>query len=209
MSTFKKLCLAASVVAASSLAITAPAAAHVTVQPAEAEQGSYTKLTFRTPNESDTAATVKLEVSLPAEVESARTKPVPGWTETVDGKTIRWEGGRIEPGQFQEFDISVGPLPKVDALLFKAVQTYDDGLVVRWVDEPVEGEDEPQHPAPTLTLVAAARDDAEPIEVTPVSSVDQDDVDSARTVGVIGIVVGALGLLAGLGAYAASRRRSS
>lgn len=39
------------------------------------------------PNESDTAATVKLEVQLPPEIESARTKPTPGWTATVDGDT--------------------------------------------------------------------------------------------------------------------------
>ncbi len=40
------------------LAFAAPAAAHVTVSSANATQGGYTKLTFRVPNEKDTASTV-------------------------------------------------------------------------------------------------------------------------------------------------------
>jgi uncharacterized protein YcnI len=185
------------------LAVAGPASAHVTVQPGEAVQGSYTKLTFRVPNESDTAATVKLEVELPASIEGARTKPVPGWTATVDGRTIRWEGGRVEPGQFQEFDISVGPLPEVDQLVFKAVQTYSDGSEARWIEETVDGEEEPERPAPVLTLTAAGDD-----EVQLAAAVDQDDVDGARTLGVTGIVVGAVALLTGIGTAVSARRRS-
>jgi uncharacterized protein YcnI len=185
------------------LTFAGPASAHVTVQPGEAVQGSYTKLTFRVPNESDTAATVKLEVELPASIEGARTKPVPGWTATVDGRTIRWEGGRVEPGQFQEFDISVGPLPEVDQLVFKAVQTYSDGSEARWIEETVEGEEEPERPAPVLTLTAAGDD-----EVQLAAAVDQDDVDGARTLGVTGIVVGAVALLTGIGTAVSARRRS-
>jgi uncharacterized protein YcnI len=185
------------------LTFAGPASAHVTVQPGEAVQGSYTKLTFRVPNESDTAATVKLEVELPASIEGARTKPVPGWTATVDGRTIRWEGGRVEPGQFQEFDISVGPLPEVDQLVFKAVQTYSDGSEARWIEETVEGEEEPERPAPVLTLTAAGDDEAQ-----LAAAVDQDDVDGARTLGVTGIVVGAVALLTGIGTAVSARRRS-
>jgi uncharacterized protein YcnI len=185
------------------LTFAGPASAHVIVQPGEAVQGSYTKLTFRVPNESDTAATVKLEVELPASIEGARTKPVPGWTATVDGRTIRWEGGRVEPGQFQEFDISVGPLPEVDQLVFKAVQTYSDGSEARWIEETVDGEEEPERPAPVLTLTAAGDD-----EVQLAAAVDQDDVDGARTLGVTGIVVGAVALLTGIGTAVSARRRS-
>jgi uncharacterized protein YcnI len=185
------------------LTFAGPASAHVTVQPGEAVQGSYTKLTFRVPNESDTAATVKLEVELPASIEGARTKPVPGWTATVDGQTIRWEGGRVEPGQFQEFDISVGPLPEVDQLVFKAVQTYSDGSEARWIEETVDGEEEPERPAPVLTLTPAGDD-----EVQLAAAVDQDDVDGARTLGVTGIVVGAVALLTGIGTAVSARRRS-
>jgi uncharacterized protein YcnI len=203
---FRRLTLALAAGVFVLLATATPASAHVTVQPGEAEQGGYTKLTFRTPNESDTAATIKLEVELPAEIDGARTKPVPGWNATVDGKIIRWEGGRIEPGQFQEFEISVGPLPEVDQVEFKATQTYDDGLVVRWADPVVEGEEEPEHPVPTLELVATGGDDA-PAEAAPIASVDDDDVDTAKSYGFIGMALGAVGAIFGLGALAVATRK--
>lgn len=205
----KKLLFVASAVAALVLSSAVPAAAHVTVQPGEAEQGSYTKLAFRTPNESDTAATIKLEVELPAEIESARTKPVPGWTATVEGRTIRWEGGRIEPGQFQEFEISVGPLPEVKQVVFEATQTYEDGLVVRWADLVVEGEEKPEHPVPTLTLVHGDDHPAEEVDAEPIASVDEDEVDTAKSYGFIGMALGAIGVIFGVGALAISGRRRS
>jgi uncharacterized protein YcnI len=200
--------IAALVLVSALLTFAGPASAHVTVQPGEAVRGSYTKLTFRVPNESDTAATVKLEVELPASIEGARTKPVPGWTATVDGQTIRWEGGRVEPGQFQEFEISVGPLPEVDELVFKAVQTYSDGSATRWIEESVEGDEEPEHPAPVLTLTADTGDGRDDAAASDDEATDEDDEDSAETIGIAGIVVGALGLLAGGTALARTRRRT-
>ena len=63
----------------------APAFAHVPAQPGDAAQGSYSVVSLRVPNESDTAGTVKLEVTLPADhpLSSVRTTPVPGWTATM------------------------------------------------------------------------------------------------------------------------------
>lgn len=159
-----------------------PAFAHVTVNPREAEQDGYTKLTFRVPTESDTLSTTKLEVALPADhpIASVSVKPHPGWTYQVektklakpissdDGQiteavsTITWTADKaaaIKPGEFDEFDVSVGPLPEVDSLTFKALQTYSDGSVVRWIDEAKEGQPEPEHPAPVLTLTPATSDD--------------------------------------------------
>lgn len=135
-----------------------PAVAHVTVNPGEVAEGSFAKLTFRVPNESDTASTVKVEVAFPEGLfEGAGVKPTPGWTHavTMDGAavgSITWEGGEIGIDEFQEFDISVGPIPEVETIEFRAVQTYSDGEVVRWID-PVDGDEEPEYPAPTLTVV--------------------------------------------------------
>jgi uncharacterized protein YcnI len=201
------------------VAVAGPASAHVSVQPGEAAQGSYAKLTFRVPNESETAATVKVEVELPASIEGARTRPVPGWTATVDGQTIRWEGGRVEPGQFQEFDIAVGPLPEVEQLAFKAVQTYSDGTVARWIEEAADGAAEPERPAPVLRLTAASGDEHDAAastddteEAAAADEVDRDGVDqdddSATTLGIAGIVTGAAGLLLGGVALARTRRRA-
>lgn len=161
------------------LAAAAPASAHVTVNPKTASPGGYGALTFRVPDELPDSATVKFEVALPDDqpVAQVSIKPVPGWTATTQKRTLTtpiktddgtlttavsrivWTGGKILPGQFQEFEISAGPLPdKAGSMVFKALQTYDNGQVVRWIDPPAPGGAEPEHPAPVLQLVKA--DDA-------------------------------------------------
>jgi uncharacterized protein YcnI len=158
-----------------------PASAHVTAQPGEAAQGGYTVVTFRVPDESDTAGTVKLEVRLPADhpITSVRTTPIPGWTAAVakatlnppvqvNGNavteavsTVTWtaaSGTRIGPGEYLDFPLSLGPLPTgVDQLALPATQTYDDGKVVAW-DQPSTDGAEPERPAPVVRLTPAAAD---------------------------------------------------
>jgi uncharacterized protein YcnI len=166
------------------------ASAHVTVNPREAVQGGYGKFSFRVPNERDGASTVKLEVVIPTEtaIASVSTRPVPGWTVTVERSTLptpltvhdsevteavsklTWtasEGSAVAPGQFQEFDVSAGPLPAVDRIVFKAVQTYSDGEVVRWIEEPVAGQPEPERPAPVLKLTTAIAAPATVVNAAP------------------------------------------
>lgn len=179
------------------------AGAHVTVNPSSAPKGGFAKLSFRVPNEQDNASTVKLEVAFPddAKLEFVSVKPTPGWTYAVTkspATTITWSGGKIGPGEFQEFDVSVGPLPDdADSLTFKALQTYDSGEVVRWIDIQ-KGEEEPEHPAPVLSLTAAQDDHhataGETDEATPSSSDASDGL--ARILGGLGLVAGltALGL---------------
>src|SRR3954470_8115915 len=164
-----------STAAVSLVAAAAVASAHVTVNPNTAQQGAYTKVSFRVPNEEKDQSTTALEVDLPTDhpIASVSVKPMPGWTATAttsqlatpiktdDGDVtqavtkIVWTGGTIDPGQFQEFDVSMGPLPKdTDQLVFKALQTYSDGNVVRWIDVPQAGQAAPDHPAPVLHLTA-------------------------------------------------------
>jgi len=110
----------------------------------------------------------------------------------------------IAPGEYDEFDISVGPLPDVSSLTFKTLQTYSDGTVVRWIDPPAaEGQPEPEHPAPTLALVPAS--DQGPEATDPAEGGDDGD-GTATTALVLSIVA----VLLGGGALGVSllRRRS-
>ena len=45
------------------------------------------------------------------------------WTATAGG---------IRPGQFQDFDLSLGQLPESGELVFNALQTYSSGEKVNW-----------------------------------------------------------------------------
>jgi periplasmic copper chaperone A len=154
------------------LAGTGIASAHVTVSSADAAAGGYGTVTFSVPNESDAASTVGLRIQLPTEtpLTSVRARPVPGWTVTLttvaldppvtsdDGDTIDSAvsvvdfqadpGTGIAPGQFQEFELSGGPFPDVEQLTFNVVQTYSDGSEAAWIEPTVDGQPEPEHPAP-------------------------------------------------------------
>ena len=225
------------VLSAGALAVATPASAHVTVNPREAAAGGYHKLSVRVPNESPTAGTVKVAVSLPTDtpLASVSVRPHVGWDaevtraalpepvqsgdlELTEAVTrITWTaqpGVRVAPGQFEEFDISVGPLPEdVDSLSFPATQTYDDGEVVSW-DEPVtEGGEEPEHPAPVLTVTAAPQAShhdtatvaaaSSETAAAPISTTD----DTARMLGAGGLAVGVLGVGCAVASMLASRRR--
>lgn len=221
-----------------------PAFAHVTVQPGSATKGGYTTVAFKVPNEQDGASTVRIEVNLPTDhpIASVSLQPVPGWTakvttsklatpvKTDDGTVdqavtkITWSGGKIAPGQFQQFPVSFGPLPSdTDALPFKTLQTYDNRDVVRWIEVPQAGQAEPQNPAPTLKLTAAASDgDAAPATGTPApapapagdakstpqaSDGGSNSDGTARGLGIAGIVIGAAGV--GFGVFAGRRRAAA
>ncbi|MDQ0404915.1 uncharacterized protein J2S50_003464 [Streptomyces sp. DSM 40167] len=232
------------------LALSAPAFAHVSVQPeGTAAKGGYATVNFKVPNERDNASTTKLEINFPAEhpLASVMPQPVPGWeakvtkskldkpleshgkqlTEVVSKVTWTADGEGVKPGYFQKFPLSIGALPEdADELVFKAIQTYSNKEVVRWIEVPQEGQEEPENPAPVLELAAAeddahgaadssddkAGDDAEAAakDTAAEASADGGSGDgsdtTARVLGVVGIVVGAAGV--GYGVLAGRRRDS-
>ena len=171
--------LALATALAAALAGAGTAAAHVGVSSTDATAGGFGKLTFRVPNESDTASTVALRISVPEEsaMASLRVQPVPGWTVSTTTSQLRTpleshgeqvtgyvsvvefravDGGGIRPGEFQEFALSGGPFPEGGQLSFPTVQTYDDGSESAWLEPTVEGQAEPERQAPVLTLTSSA-----------------------------------------------------
>ena len=209
-----------------------PAAGHVTVSAqGEAVQGGFARLIFSVPNEQDDSATVGLEITFPEEtpIANVSVQPKPGWSYQVQTATfdppidvhgeevsegvssVTWTGGSIAPGEFDQFVISAGPLPEADELVFKAVQSYDNGDEVRWIEEVPESGEEPELPAPILTLTAASTDDEDgdgaEAAVDTSDLADASDVDSVRVLSIVAIVVGAIGIL--LGGFALARKRAA
>jgi uncharacterized protein YcnI len=220
------------VVAAAGLSVMVAASAadaHVRVSSeGAAVQGGDTVLVFSVPSE-ENANTVTLSVTIPADtaIASISTMPMAGWTvstteqklasplSTDDGQvtqavsTITWTaaaGGGIPPGSFEEFKVSAGPMPKVATIAFPAVQTYSNGDVVRWIEPTPPNGSEPDHPAPVLDLVSGEATQPVPGQVSVDRSRTNSTDDTARTLGVAGVIVGALGLLTA-GAAIGVRRR--
>jgi uncharacterized protein len=183
-----------------------PALAHVAVSPSEVPAGEAAQLTFSVPNETSDANTVKVEITLPADAgfEFVSVLPTSGWTHTEakDGDavtSITWEGGEIAPGEFQTFSISAGPIAG-DSLEFKAVQTYDNGDVVRWIDATPASGDEPEHPAPTVTVTKGSG------EATTVVT-GADEGDGAEPIEFVSLAVAGIALVAALAALIMGRKR--
>ena len=188
------------------LVMATPAFAHVAVTPEAVPAGEVAELTFRVPNETTDANTTKVEIVLPegAKFEFVNVKPVPGWTHT-EQKTgdaitgVTWEGGKIAPNEFQEFSITAGPIAGKE-LVFKAVQTYDNGDVVRWIDpEPADGS-EAEHPAPTATIIAEGSQGAS-------STTSSGDDSGADPLEFVALAVAGLALVGAIAALIMGRQR--
>ncbi|MEU8652867.1 YcnI family protein [Streptomyces sp. NPDC048737] len=241
-----RLTAAAAVAGSAVLVLSSPAFAHVSVQPeGTAAKGGYAVVNFRVPNERDNASTTGLEVTFPADAPLSSVMPqkIDGWkitvtksklakplevhgrqiSEAVSKVTWTADGKGVEPGFIQQFPVSIGALPEnADQLVFKAIQTYSNKEVVRWIEVQKEGAEEPANPAPVLALSAAADDhshgssaekssdksgDAEPAAATTEAADSSDGTDTtARVLGVVGIVVGAAGVAYGV---LAGRRRAA
>ena len=161
-----------------SVAVASPAWAHITVHPSTLPAGSSdVELTFRVPNERDNANTVKAQVFFPTGLPllTVDVLPIPGWSSVVhtqslakpvqtdDGPVsqivtdVTWTatGAGIEPGQYEDFEVAAGSVPdKPGQLVFKALQTYSSGEIVRWIQLVTSQNPNPDTPAPILTLTS-------------------------------------------------------
>jgi len=215
-----KLKITIALIAALALAVPASASAHVTLQPEEAAAGDFTVLDVRVPNERDDSATTRVAVQFPPGFIFASYQPVAGWsvdvkmeklakpitshgeeiTEQVSQMTWTADRGKagIQPGQFMDFPISVQIPDKAgDTLTFKAIQTYDNGEVVRWIGAP-----ESEEPAPRVAVTEGSEGGH-----GAVADSESEDSDSAsKGLGIAALILGALGLLAGGAALLRSRR---
>lgn len=210
--------------AAGTVLLALPASAHVSVSPDSARQGSAAVLTFHVPNEEANADVTAVDLRIPTDHPIAQLliQPVPGWTISVRTTTLAkplvtddgqfsqavseviWSGGKVAPGQFQDFTVSADPLPAgISQLTFKMIQTYSNGDVVRWIDLPQPGQAEPDHPAAVLALTAGSGTGADAAAVKPAAAPPSTSTET-RASGSDAVARGAaFGALAcGLGALA-------
>jgi uncharacterized protein YcnI len=218
------------IAAAAVLLAALPASAHVTVHSPDATSGADdAEIVFRVPNEEATPTT-KLEIALPvdAPIAGIYVENKPGWTfvitrtklptpiSTDDGKIstvvtgVTWTAtaGGIPAGGYDDFTLAAGHLPEADSITFKAVQTYKDGDVVRWI----ETGDDSDHPAPVLSLRSAASPTsaASPAPVassTPQATLTQpsktaSDDSTAKALGGAGLGVAVIAALLAIAALA-------
>lgn len=220
------------------LAVAGPASAHVTVTATDTAAGAYTVLTVSVPHGCDGSPTTKIAVAMPEGVYSVTPTRNPLYdvekvTEKLDQPVEDAHGNEITErvsqvvytartplpdGERDAFELSL-QLPEDAAgetLAFPAIQTCEQGETA-WTEEAAEGAEEPEHPAPTITVTDAEEDDAHgaasetatTVETEPAAAEPADDDEGSGTaLGVAGLVAGLLGLAAGVAALVTSRRKA-
>lgn len=160
-------------------------------------------------------------------IETKLTTPITEYGETIDTQVSQivwtWTGplGEVNNGQFIQFPLSLAIPAKATgkALEFRTVQTYSNGQIVHWIDSSLSAE----HPAPRINITAKggsiediAGEEAGPAPgqtagtgqsaQAPHQTVTATTTGASKTLGITALILGALGLIAGLTALAASRR---
>lgn len=217
------------------------ASAHVKVSGIDAVQGGSGVITFRVPSESATASTTGLLVTFPAATPftSVDVQPKAGWQATVTKKPLAHpqknddgdliteyvaqvdfkadtKAAAIPPGEFDMFNLSVGPFPDAASMSFGALQTYSDGSTVNWDEQSANGT-EPEHPAPALQLAPAtttadgtttAAGGAQPtVSVSAQPQADSGSSGGSSWTGITGLVAGLLALVISVAVLVANRSR--
>lgn len=145
------------------LAFAAPAGAHVDSAEEPVAAGGRTPVTFSFDHGCNGQPTTYLRVQIPAGVSDVVPENPAGWTSTVNGDELRWDGGSI---------------PDRQTASFVAVMTIDqpEGTVVRfptiqgcptaesaWIEVADATNPDPAYPAPQI-VVGGAADAALPAE---------------------------------------------
>lgn len=121
-----------------------PALAHVIVYPHQVGIAQTMDFTVSVPNERDTPVT-KVRLLIPSGMSDVQPNTTQGWTITTKsvGKgdseivsEIDWSNGSIPVGQREEFIFQAQVPPQPVTLDWKAYQTYSDGTVVSWDQNP-------------------------------------------------------------------------
>jgi uncharacterized protein YcnI len=132
-------------------AATPPAAAHVQIRPNTAAPDDAVLFEVLVPNERSNR-TVELELAVPTGVIPFSYEETPGWRRSLTLKrdqsirSIVWRG-RLRSDGFARFGFLASTPPREGEIQWKAIQTYDDGRKVRWI-EPPDGE----NPAAVTTV---------------------------------------------------------
>ena len=213
-------------IAGALLALAAPlaASAHIQVDPNHVAAGSDALLQFSVPNESATAGTTKVTLTIPQDTPFADVSyvAVPGWTTELTKKTlttpikgdngditeavttVTWTakaGSEITDGQIGLFKLEVGNVPNTGSIFLKVDQSYTDGTVVSWSEAGASA----QRPAPVLYVNDAPPSDGHSMgspsvmaSAVPIAegapSAGSSDV-IARGLGIGGLVLGAVALV--------------
>jgi uncharacterized protein len=241
-SRFARKCARPALVAAAVLVVAVagavPAFAHNEFEPSQVTGGTIANVELHVENEQSDAGTTQVDLRFP-EGQPLVVPELPvanGWTVTLEGGDaggpvtgILWTrpASAASPDDDPVLPFSIGPLPAAGGRLqFKALQTYSNGDVDRWIEDWPAGAPEPDMPGPVLDVTAgaapttaagatstapapttAAGATTPPTTPPPTTAADQSDDDGSNAVPIVVAIVVVLLVAGGAAAVVARRRR--
>jgi uncharacterized protein YcnI len=176
---------------AGTLALAASASAHAIMSPAVVQAKALQQFTLSVPTEKEGATTTKIVLTVPDGFAVDSYEAEPGWKRSVSATgtgedavvdTITWSGGKVPTEEDSVFRINADAT-SAKTFTFHVKQYYSDGTVVDW-NQAESGDD----PAPTIKAVANLGSASTPIVTW------------------IALLLGALGVLIGIGGFVAGKR---
>jgi uncharacterized protein YcnI len=110
-----------SISACSALVLAAPAAAHLSIDPAKVQTGQAVDLVFSVPNEDNAIGVDHVTLGIPQDFELDDVEAKPGWTQSRTGQAVTWSGGLIPKGTFARFTIRGTAPGRVETVLFNVL----------------------------------------------------------------------------------------
>jgi uncharacterized protein YcnI len=178
------------VVLAATLAFPASAFAHAHVSPPVVAKGESQVFTLAVPTEKEGLTTTQIEFTPPEGFNIDSFVPSPGWKRTVrqtgSGEEavvtkVTWSGGKTPTEEDSTFSF-LASTASAQTYTFGVRQTYSDGSVVDW-----NGPESSDTPSPTVESKSSLGGGGSSSTLSLV----------ALIVGAIGVVLGALALVAG------------
>jgi uncharacterized protein YcnI len=173
------------------LALAGPAFGHAIMSPPVAEAKILQQFTLSVPTEKEGATTTKIVLTVPSGFAVDSYEAEAGWKRFVSAtgsgedavvNTITWIGGKVPTEEDSVFRFNADATSS-GTLTFKVRQYYSDGSIVDWT-----GAESSDTPAPTVRAVSDLSG------------------GGTSTLTIVALVLGAAGLLVGIGSIFAGRR---
>jgi uncharacterized protein YcnI len=177
--------------AMAALVTAAAASAHARLSPPVSLAKTLQLYSLAVPTEKANAYTTKIVLTVPTNFSIDSFVPNPGWrrvlqqTGSGDSAVIQqvtWTGGHVPTGEDSLFQF-LGEPAQAGTYTFQVVQTYSDGSIVTW-----SGSESSANPAPTITAKSSLGGGG----TSTLTIV-------ALVVGAVGVILGAVALVAGGG----------
>jgi uncharacterized protein YcnI len=165
-------------VALAALLFSSTAWAHARISPPTALANQLQEFTLAVPTEKDGATTTSIELTTPSGFGIDSFFPSPGWKRSVAKNAVTWTGGSVPTEEDAAFSFLASTSGTGD-YTFTVRQTYSDGTVVNW-----SGPESSDNPSPVVKAVSSFGGG------TPLITW------IALVLGIVGVVLGGIALLA-------------